>query len=321
MGTVTCNICGKTILKDGKFKFCGHWRGESYKDQMCYWGARDIEYHEVSTVNNPADDFAQIMKVTVVTDSDDKKDSKDSKEDKPMAGTNTDSKAEDIKKNVCDMIDDILGNKAASTSDSSSDTPEGTQGEENKDANNGENKDAANQNDNETTNDSTEVEQLKTQLADATAENESLKRELADSKAELEKAQADLKDSQTEAGELKDKCLALASANKELVADGIIAKELVAGKTTNETKDTRKEELLAMSMKDLNKLSEETVAEDSKQTRNPAHVTSPTLANNESSNKDSNGSADTNKTATEDNNKAKKTVDDFAQDIVSKLVR
>ena len=72
----------------GKFKFCGHWRGETYKDQICYWGAKDIEYHEVSTVNNPADDYAQIMKVTVVTDSDDKK---DSKEDTTMAGTNTDS--------------------------------------------------------------------------------------------------------------------------------------------------------------------------------------------------------------------------------------
>lgn len=322
MGTVTCNICGKTILKDGKFKFCGHWRGESYKDQMCYWGARDIEYHEVSTVNNPADDFAQIMKVTVVTDSDDKKDSKDSKEDKPMAGTNTDNKAEDIKKNVCDMIDDILGNKAASASDSSSETPEGTQGEENKDANNGGNNDTATQNDNGTANDSTEVEQLKTQLADAIAKNESLESELTDKKTELEKAQTDLKDAQTEAGELKDKCLALASANKELVADGIIAKELVAGKTTDETKDSRKEELLAMSMKDLNKLSQETATEDSKQPRNPAHVTSPTLANNdEGNNNDSNGSADTNKTATEDNNKAKKTVDDFAQDIVSKLVR
>ena len=77
-----------------------------------------------------------------------------------------------------------------------------------------------------------------------------------------------------------------------------------------------------MSMKDLNKLSQETATEDSKQPRNPAHVTSPTLANNdEGNNNNSNGSADTNKTATEDNNKAKKTVDDFAQDIVSKLVR
>ena len=314
MGTVTCNVCGKTILKDGKFKFCGHWRGETYKDQICYWGAKDIEYHEVSTVNNPADDFAQIMKVTVVTDSDDKK---DSKEENTMAGTNTDNKAEDIKKSVCDMIDDILGNnKAASVSDSSSATPENGQEEDNKDKD-GENKDAA-----QGTDDSKDIQHLEAQLADATSKADSLEKELTDAKAELEKAQSELKDSQTEAGELKDRCLALATANKELVADSIIAKELIAGKTTDETKDSRKEELLAMSMKDLNKLSEDTVVED-KKPRDQAHVANPTLANGEEKDsKDSNGSADTsNKATTEDNNKAKKTVDDFAQDIVSKLVK
>ena len=112
MGTVTCNICGKTILKDGKFNFCGHWRGESYKDQVCYWGARDIEYHEVSTVNNPADDFAQIMKVTVVTDSDKQE---NSKEEKPM-GDNKDNSQVDVLKQVSDLIDSLL-NKGQTPSD------------------------------------------------------------------------------------------------------------------------------------------------------------------------------------------------------------
>ena len=254
------------------------------------------------------------MKVTVVTDSDDKK---DSKEENTMAGTNTDNKAEDIKKSVCDMIDDILGNtKAASVSDSSSATPENGQEEDNKDKD-GENKDAA-----QGADDSKDIQHLEAQLADATSKADSLEKELADAKAELEKVQSELKDSQTEAGELKDRCLALATANKELVADSIIAKELVAGKTTDETKDSRKEELLAMSMKDLNKLSEDTVVED-KKPRDQAHVANPTLANGEEKDsKDSNGSADTsNKATTEDNNKANKTVDDFSQDIVSKLVK
>ena len=114
MGTVTCNVCGKTILKDGKFKFCGHWRGESYKDQVCYWGAKDIEYHEVSTVNNPADDYAQIMKVTVVTDSSEKK---DGKEETQMGNTGKDSTQVDAaKKAVCDIIDQMLGKPAVADS-------------------------------------------------------------------------------------------------------------------------------------------------------------------------------------------------------------
>lgn len=313
MGTVTCNICGKTILKDGKFKFCGHWRGESYKDQMCYWGARDIEYHEVSTVNNPADDFAQIMKVTVVTDSDNKKE--DSKEEKPMAGTNTDSKnAEDLKKNVCDMIDQLLGNStAASTSDASA-TPENKDGaEEDTTAQDGA-KDEAGQAEDATNN---EVEQLKQQLADANEKVSNLEKELNETKDSLAKAQEDLTAAQTEATDMKDKCLALATANKELVADGIIAKEMAAGTLKEDGKDARKEELVAMSMKDLNKLAEEQTTADSNTVREPAKVTSPVKVDD---NKDSNGSADANKETT-DNKAAKKTVDDFANDIVGKLFK
>lgn len=309
MGTVTCNICGKTILKDGKFKFCGHWRGESYKDQMCYWGARDIEYHEVSTVNNPADDYAQIMKVTVVTDSDDKK---DSKEDTTMAGTNTDSNkttnAEDAKKSVCDIIDQLL-NKSTD----SSTTPE-----DNKD---GEQKDntATDGADTATDSQSEDVDKIKKDLEDAQAKIASLETELVDSKSALEKANKDLEDSKAESTSYQEKCMALATANKELVADSIMSKEELKDDTA---KDTRKKELMAMSMKDLNKLMEESTAKDSKeQPRTPAQVTNPTLANPED-NKDSNGSADTDKkTADSKKTDTKSTVDDFAKDIVGKLFK
>lgn len=310
MGTVTCNVCGKTILKDGKFKFCGHWRGESYKDQVCYWGAKDIEYHEVSTVNNPADDFAQIMKVTVVTDSDDKK---DNKEENTMAGINTDNKnAEDVKKTVCDMIDQLLGNAAASTSDSSA-TPEDKGAEETPEATITE--DATQTNDEAQVSDATEIENLKQQLADATEKSNSLEAELAETKDALAKIQEDLTAAQTEANDMKDKCMALATANKELVADSIIAKENI----DDGNKDARKEELMAMSMKDLNKLAEEQTTEDSKEPRTPANVTSPIKVDD---NNDSNGSADANNKETSDRNAdAKKTVDDFAKDIVGKLFK
>lgn len=314
MGTVTCNVCGKTILKDGKFKFCGHWRGESYKDQVCYWGAKDIEYHEVSTVNNPADDFAQIMKVTVVTDS---KEKKDNKEDNAMTGTSTDNKtnADEVKKTVCDMIDQLLGKQedSASVSDNSTN---------NDNVNNdstGTTEDSAAQ-DNNTTQDSTneeKIKELEKQLADANEKVSTLEKELSDTKDALAKSQEDLASAQTEANDMKDKCMALATANKEMVADSIIAKELVGCKITEENKDSRKEELLAMSMKDLNKLAEEQVVEDNKQPRTPASVPNPTLANPED-NKDNNGNADVNKKTT-DNNTAKKTVDDFANNIVGKL--
>ena len=314
MGTVTCNVCGKTILKDGKFKFCGHWRGETYKDQMCYWGAKDIEYHEVSTVNNPADDYAQIMKVTVVTDSDNKK---DSKEDTTMAGTNTDSNkstnAEDAKKSVCDIIDQLLNQSADSSITPEDNKPESNKDEEQKDSKeiDGTNEAADSQSDS--------IDKIKKDLEDAQAKIASLETELADSKTALEKANKDLEDSKAESTSYQEKCMTLATANKELVADSIMSKEDLKDDTA---KDTRKKELMAMSMKDLNKLMEESTAKDSKeQQRTPAQINNPTLANPED-NKDSNGSADTDK-KTADNKKSdvKATVDDFAKDIVGKLFK
>lgn len=314
MGTVTCNVCGKTILKDGKFKFCGHWRGESYKDQVCYWGAKDIEYHEVSTVNNPADDFAQIMKVTVVTDSDDKK---DNKEETNMAGTNTDNKtAEDVKKSVCDMIDQLLGNNTAvsdssATSDDTQNTTVETPVADTTDATQTEGAQVTDSSSNE------ELEQLKQQLADATEKVSALETELTETKDALAKAQEDLTAAQTEVNDAKEKCIALATSNKEMIVDSIIAKEIVSGALTEENKDSRKEELIAKSMKELNEVQKESDIDHTSASRTPAQVASPVKVDD---NNGDNGSADVNKKAT-DNNTAKKTVDDFANDIVGKLFK
>lgn len=67
-GRITCNVCGHDIVKDGKFtKFCGHWRGETYKGDTAYWSARDMEYKETSVVNKPADDWAQLTQMRIIT--------------------------------------------------------------------------------------------------------------------------------------------------------------------------------------------------------------------------------------------------------------
>ena len=63
---VSCNICGKDILKDGQLKFCGHYKGNIYNNQKAIWTCTDITYNEVSVVNNPADKWAQVKKITIV---------------------------------------------------------------------------------------------------------------------------------------------------------------------------------------------------------------------------------------------------------------
>lgn len=315
MGTVTCNICGKNILKDGKFKFCGHWKGETYKDEICYWGARDIEYHEVSTVNNPADDYAQIMKVTVITDSNDSNDNKDNndnKEESNMHGKNGKTSADDNKANsaktaICDMIDELLGNKATDNQETldidaiikdNITEPEPAADDTAKDSKDPEA--------------SEELESLKVQLADAKTQAETLEAELKTATDSLEEKVNELQDVQTEALALKDKCLALAVMNKELVADGIIKSELVSGDIKEDVVDARKEELVGMSMKDLNALAAKTT--DAAPQRQPAQIKNPTLAVED--NQTSNGSADTHKTT--DSNK---TVNCYVDDIVNKLVK
>ena len=83
-------------LKDGKLKFCGHWRGEVYNGQKAVWNARDIHYKEMSIVNNPADDWAQVKKITILSNK-----SKDSESD-------TEYQDSEDENNILNNIDSAL---------------------------------------------------------------------------------------------------------------------------------------------------------------------------------------------------------------------
>lgn len=300
MGTVTCNICGKTILKDGKFKFCGHWRGESYKDQICYWGAKDITYHEVSVVNTPADDYAQVMKVTVLTDNDKKE---DKKEEPPMGEKSKDTNtvtSDEVKEKVFNFIDELLGNDVQNKSEDSNKTEEKTAEDENKDAEPETKDEKTSENDSE---------KIKKDLEDALEKIANLEKEIADAKEQIKKAEEEKTAAEDSAKEYKEKCIELATSNKELVADSIIEKE----KTAEDKIEERKKELMSMSMKDLNKIKSEIKTEYSR--REPAKVNNPTLASDE------NGNGKKTETINNTENKTIKTLDSFTQDIVSKLVK
>lgn len=315
MGTVTCNICGKTILKDGKFNFCGHWRGETYKDKVCYWGAKDIEYHEVSTVNTPADDYAQIMKVTVLTDKDEK--NKDSKEENQMDGNNTtanatttvnDNIAEQMKNSVNDIIDQLLNSSKPVVEDN-------TQQQKNQTTNTtNTTEDSQAQKDPNKTEDSVNVEEVLKTLEDTKQELESVKSELQTLKDSLNTKEEELKSIKEECDSYKEKCLALASANKELTVDSIISKE-----NLDEDKiEDRKNELLQLSMKELDALKSQPIVPKQ---REMAHVDNPTLGVEQKDARDNNSTNNTDVHNTADTIAKNKTVDDFAMEIVGKLYK
>ena len=330
MGTVTCNICGKTILKDGKFKFCGHWRGETYKDQVCYWGARDIDYHEVSTVNNPADDFAQVVKVTVITDEDKEKNDDSKKEGVgDMGGTNNqnDSQSSNSQRDkLVAMIDELLGNPTAQTTDATN-TPAATP-----DAQDGESKTA------EPTATDNNTDDVSKQLEDANQKIADLEKQLADANQAKEEAEAKLANAEKAKEEaiqdsvaMKDQCIELALANKKLIADKIIELEISQKKLEDSKASERQKELISQSMKDLQttldaiKKNETSTAADSQ--RQPAQVQNPTLANIGEQNSvvtDANGNpvgtedSNSQKAKVEDSNK-KKSIDDYTNDIIKKI--
>ncbi len=306
MGTVTCNICGKTILKDGKFKFCGHWRGESYKDQVCYWGAKDIEYHEVSTVNSPADDFAQIMKVTVVTDSKQKKEGADM-DGQPNERV-TQASADDLKKSVCDMIDQLLNNAATSNSDTNTGTKEVEAAQDN------EPQDKAQAEDKTSEELDTKIKDMEAKLNDATQQIEEKEKELQKANDELNSLKSKLEEAQTEAANLKDMCLNLASANKNMVIDQILAREKANNVLAEDKIEERKNELLAQSMKELNKTLSDANAPVTP--RSPVSVPNPGLADRS---KDTDGNVADGEPVNKP--ETKRTVDDFAKDIVGKLFK
>ena len=344
MGTVTCNICGKTILKDGKFHFCGHMRGETYKDQICYWGAKDIEYHEVSVVNNPADDFAQIMKVTVLTDKDIQKDNK--KEESSMNGT------DNAEQNVDDIIDATLetsteevkdsvetnnentetqdSQNSNETSEDANDNVEDTntedsQSSETEDSNesdadledNQENNDDVQDENKESENSETQdlndqaEQQVNDELEKAKAKIEELEQDSIDAQSQIEQLKKALEDSKVEVKTYKERCVALATTNKEYVVDGIISKESFE---TEDKKIERKKDLMVKSMKELKTI----VAESTVKVRDLAHVDNPCLATEP---KDS-VSNSTNTADTDINDsKSIKSVDDAAQQIISKIIK
>ena len=320
MGTVTCNICGKTILKDGKFKFCGHWKGETYKDQVCYWGVRDIDYNEHSVVNNPADDFAQVMKITVLTDTNKKKEGVGDNMDgnnptNTQASTDTQqtpvvSDSVDKREQLLSIIDEIIAEKAATQATDA-------QGEQTPDT------PAAPDTTNDGADTPTEktVEDYKKELEEANQKIADMETKVAEAEQKVADAEAAKEQAVQDATNMKQQAVQLAEEVKSLMADSIISLEQVEDSKVEE----RKAELVAMSMKDLQAAKDSIQTEASAQPRTPAKAQNPTVPNaNEKGSVvvDANGEQVKPEVKTEDSNINKKSsVQDYADEIIKKLAR
>ena len=200
---IVCNTCGKTILDSGKMKFCGHWRGETYKDSVCTWTMTGLDYREGSVVNDPADEYAQVKRIKVLR----KGDSKMSDE----------SKKEPVTNSAVNDIDNIL-NDATKTTEPAVD-PNATDSE-------GAKQEPAAQDPKAELTDAEKITKLEADLKQAQDELEAEKTANAeaiaakDSEMEVLKAEAVAKDS--EIATKKEQLVSMAKLNKQLLADSLM---------------------------------------------------------------------------------------------------
>ena len=221
---IKCNTCGKDILKDNNFKFCGHWRGEYYAGQICTWTTTQLDYKEGSVVNQPADVYAQVKRIKVNKT----KGVKDMNED------------ENKDLGILDDIDNLTNKDGEGTHPKATPEtdPKATQDNERNGTGEGEGtevKDA-------------EIARLTAELKTVKDENETLKTTHATEIAAKDAEIATLTEAQAvtdaELVAKKDQAVKLATMNKQLLADSVKAYNA-------EIKD---EDLACKSAKDLYKM-------------------------------------------------------------------
>lgn len=265
-GQVTCNICGKDILRDEEFKFCGHMRGQKYKGEMAYWTAKDFNFKEGSVVNNPADDFAQVTRIQVVKNNEAGQAKDEEEINPPMQDAETESLV--ITDSETSIIDDILDEVSESEVPSVEDEEVTDSSDEMGEV----------QDEQEPV---PTVEELQDQIQSLQSTVEAHESTLATKDEEiatLQQSEAAMKE--TEAN-LRQQNLSLALSNKRLLVDMVLMAETLGKTLTDEEKEERRHELSAMKaseLSDLLKVTKETAAPTRRTL--PPKVTSPGIVDN-----------------------------------------
>nr|DAW58288.1 MAG TPA: chromosome segregation ATPase [Caudoviricetes sp.] len=285
VGHVQCSICGKDILKDGIFKFCGHWRGETYAGQKAIWNGRDIEYKEGSVVNSPADDWAQVKKISLVNS----ESNKDDEENQGEAATNNaGTGAKDSEEDLAGIVDSVVPTETedSTVADNSQETLKGEGA-----ADSGVSDDNDETNDSDTAEDSDEVKELKAQLTTKDEELRNINSKVEELNTKVSDLEEQLTTSKAENESLKDEysnsqrtVINMAVAYKTTMAKRIADEELIKGELVEDSYSDRVKELVGKSAKELQALNDAVNVITAKSVDKPApktitQVTSPALAN------------------------------------------
>lgn len=281
---VSCNICGKNIVKDGNVKFCGHFKGNVYSGRKAIWQMEDITYKECSVVNNPADIFAQVKKINTVEVNEDmaKKKCKGSKS-KGGKKKNKFSDSEDQNLEL-NNVDDLLDNEddeIEEEKNENSKKDKSTSSKKSKVKDENENDD-----DNDDVENDDEVSSLKDEVAALKKKVKKLNKKVSDLEDEIEEkneAIEDLNDSLEEAEELADSNETLAKKMAKLNKNLLIKHYMVLDEDASEKKLRKlKATKIAKMIEDFEEEiedEEDVEDEDSKSKRTVKKINNPSLAN------------------------------------------
>lgn len=306
---IKCSICGKHILKDGRFKFCGHWRGETYDGQKAVWTATGLRYAEGSIVNEPADLWAQVKKITI------------------CSSENKDGENNDNDQNSIGGIVDGLINNQTNTGSSIQDN-QGTQDPEQKGAENQQNADCGQHNDPKPEDKDIQIKELQDKVDDLTQKLSNKDSEietfttqvktLTDSNNALKK-EKDKLDGQL--ADCKNNALKISISYKKSLAKRISDFEISDGKLTADKCEDRINLLMAESTQKLIEMNDSLVPKKITAATVPS-IQNPSFANKDDKHNTEVTNTDTNnQTHVSDGEQNIKTINDRVEEIINIISR
>lgn len=316
---VQCSICGKDILKDGTFKFCGHWRGETYAGQKAVWNGRDIEYKEGSIVNSPADDWAQVKKITIINP----ESNKDNNEDE----SNNPNSANDSTDDLASIIDAAVPTNEGQANDNAQTEGDNTEGTPDAEDNNQDNNNQDNEGENNEPNEaSDEIKTLKETITSKDEEIANLNKKIEDLNSNIANLEDNSNSLKIENETLKDdyvnskkNFINMAVAYKSTMAKRVADGDLVKGLITKDKYDDRVKELVGKSAKDLQELSDAvdvSVSSNGNSNTPIARVNNPSLSNTNDEH-----SINDDETEAKDNKESKKSYKDIEDSIINSIFK
>lgn len=311
---VTCSTCGKNIVAEG---FCGHYRGRKYegKTESTHWMIGEYTGDEISFVNMPADVFAQVISMELVTGDEGGKDDvgkpkkkgENAKNKKPKDQSEeseldiitglTESEGDDNEEEE-DDIDDGLDESVEDEEDGDDNEDDGESGDQSESTDNEDDDDEGDDDEEETLEEkvarlegviaekdqeistlTTRAEEADADVLSKTAELDEANEKLATAETELSEAQENLTSAEEERDTFQKQNLKLAQFSRKLMAERVVDLRIMQKKDNSEDRDS----LVTEWSKSAPKVLESTIQDLQKSgQRFIARVTNPGFAANES---------------------------------------